>query len=507
MASPGKRPQPPPPLPPVRPGKPAKPGGPGGPDEPGGPGRCPAPSPAQSQLVSRISATRRARLRRTLLVVCGLLSSLVLLSAGAAWGLANYANDAVGRIFAGTAGGLDGPLNVLLAGVDLRSGLTRAQQLELHVGRDVSFNSDTLMLIHISADRSRVTVVSLPRDSWVNIPGHGMNKINAAFGLGGPQLTVATVAQATGLTINDFIEVNFLGFVKVIDALGGVNICLPQAVDDPYSGLHLSAGIHYVNGVTALKYARDRHSFATSDLARITNQQRLLSSLLKEAVSSGTLANPLRLSRFLSAALGAIKVDQNLNLTALADQLRGITPGEVHFLTVPLANTSYQTPTGELAVLWDTAKTGRLFAALQADQPVSGQRISGPGPATVARGQPSRLRPSEVSVDVYNGTLIGGLSASTGAALARLGFRVHSGLNWPAHDITHSLIQFPPGQRAGARLVRTALPGATLSQMKGLPRIRVVLGASGYSVAHLAAAPAAAARSRPAASAAGAGCR
>jgi LCP family protein required for cell wall assembly len=443
------------------------------------------------------------------LVACAVLSSLVLLSAGAAWGLANYANNAVGRIFAGTAGGLDGPLNILLAGVDLRSGLTRAQQLELHVGRVVSSNSDTLMLIHISADRSRVTVVSLPRDSWVNIPGHGMNKINAAFGLGGPQLTVATVEHVTGLTINDFIEVNFLGFVKVIDALGGVNICLPQPVRDPYSGLHLSAGIHHVNGVTALKYARDRHSFAASDLARITNQQRLLSSLLKEAISSGTLANPLRLSRFLAAALGAIKVDQNLNLTALADQLRGITPAEVHFLTVPLANTSYQTPAGELAVVWDTARSGRLFAALQADQPVSGQRISGPGPGGAPRARPPRLRPTQVAVDVYNGTLVSGLSASTGAALAKLGFRVHSGLNWPAHDVTHSLIEFPPGQRAGARLVRTALPGAALSQTKGLPRIRIVLGASGYTVARpaAAAATAASARSRAAARAAGATCR
>ena len=471
--SPGKRPQPP---------------------------QAPAP-PARGQPGGQISTARRARQRRVLLLACGLMSSLVLLLAAAAWGLASYANGAVGRIFAGTAGGLNGPLNVLVAGVDLRAGLTPAQQRVLHVGDVPSSNSDTLMLIHIADDRSSVTVVSLPRDSWVFIPGHGMNKINAAFGLGGPGLTVATVERATGLTINDFIEVNFLGFVKVIDALGGVNICLPQAVDDPYSGLHLSAGIHHVNGVTALKYARDRHSFATSDLARITNQQRLLSSLLKEAVSSGTLANPLRLSRFLSAALGAIKVDQNLNLPALADQLRGITPAEVHFLTVPLANTSYQTPAGELAVLWDTAKTGRLFVALQADQPI------GSRPPSMARASKPRLRPSQVAVDVYNGTLIAGLSATTGAALARLGFRVHSGLNWPAHDMTHSLIQFPPGQRAGARLVRTALPGAALSPTKGLPRIRVVLGASGYSVAQSAAAPAAPARSRPAASAAGAACR
>src|SRR5947207_3096952 len=338
----------------------------GGKDSPGEP---PQP-PAAAQPARQISVARRARQRRMLLLACGLMSSLVLLFSAAAWGLASYANGAVGRIFAGTAGGLNGPLNVLLAGVDLRAGLTPAQQRVLHVGDVPSSNSDTLMLIHISGDRSSVTVVSLPRDSWVSIPGHGMNKINAAFGLGGPRLTVATIERATGLTVNDFIEVNFLGFVKVIDALGGVNICLPQTVDDRDSGLHLSAGLHHVNGVTALKYARDRHSFAASDLARITDQQSLLASLLQEAISSGTLANPLRLSRFLAAVPSVIKVDQNLDLTALADQLRGVTPAEVRFLTVPLANTSYLAPNGESAVLWNAAAAAQQFAELRANQPV-----------------------------------------------------------------------------------------------------------------------------------------
>src|SRR5215813_11329312 len=450
---------------------PARSAHPGGPAPP----RTSLPR-ARGQPGRQISAARRARQRRVFLLACCLMSSLVLLFSAVAWSLASYANGAVGRIFAGTAGGLNGPLNILLAGVDLRSGLTPAQQRELHVGDVPSYNSDTLMLIHIADDRSSVTVVSLPRDSWVFIPGHGMNKINAAFGLGGPRLTVATVERATGLTVNDFIEVNFLGFVKVINSLGGVNICLPQAVDDPDSGLHLRAGLHHVNGVTALKYARDRHSFAASNLATITDQQSLLASLLQEAVSSGTLANPLRLSRFLAVVPGVIKVDQNLDLTGLADQLRGVTPAQVHFLTVPLANTNYLTPTGESAVLWNTAAAGRLFGALQADQPVGARP-----PSTGRAGKP-RLRPSQVTVDVYNGTLIGGLSASTGAALSALGFRVHSGLNWPAHDVTRSLIEFPPGQRARAHLLQTALPGAALSQRTGLPRIRVVLGAAGHTV-------------------------
>jgi len=242
-----------------------------------------------------------------------------------------------------------------------------------------------------------------------------------------------------------------------------------------------------VDGITALKYARDRHSFAASDLARITDQQSLLASLLQEAVSSGTLANPLRLSRFLAVVPSVIKVDQNLDLTALADQLRGITPAQVHFLTVPLANTNYLAPNGESAVLWNTAAAGQLFGALRADQPV------GSRPSSTAVARQTRLHRSQVAVDVYNGTLIGGLSASTGAALSALGFRVHSGLNWPAHDVTRSLIEFPPGQRAGARLLRTALPGAALSQMSGLHRIRIVLGATGHTVSGGGQAPAPAA--------------
>src|SRR5262245_22608715 len=397
-AAASEAPTPPAPASQAAPARSAHPGGPA-------PPRASLPQ-ARGQPGRQISAARRARQRRVFLLACCLMSSLVLLFSAVAWRLASYANGAVGRIFAGTARSLSGPLNILLAGLDLLTGLTPAQQRELHVGDVPSYNSDTLMLIHISGDRSGVTVVSLPRDSWVLIPGHGMNKINAAFGLGGPRLTVATVERATGLTVIDFIDVNFLGFVKVIDALGGVNICLPRAVDDPDSGLHLSAGVHHGDGVTALKYARERHSFGASDLARITDQQSLLASLLQEAVSSGTLANPLRLSRLLSVVPGVIRVDQNLDLAGLADQLRGITPGEVRLLTVPLASTSYLTPTGESAVLWNAAGARRLFGALQADQPI------GHRPAGTARASKPRLRPSQVAVDVYNGTLIGGLSAS-----------------------------------------------------------------------------------------------
>ena len=411
----------------------------------------------------------------------GVLSALVLLVAGSAWGLTSYINGHLGRVNAGISGTpSSGPLNIVVAGLDERAGLTQHQQALLHVGANQGeTDTDTLMLVHVPASHRYVQVVSLPRDSWVNIPGHGMNKINAALGLGGPELMVQTIEQATGLTVNDYIEVNFLGFVKVIDALGGVNICLPYAVDDPYSGLHMSAGPHHVDGITALEFARDRHSFPTSDLARIQDQQQLISTALSEGISSGMLANPLRLERFLSAASAAIRVDQGFNVVRLADEMRGLSPSDVTFTTVPLSNLNYTTPTGESAVLWNTSAAAALFNGLKTDQPPANQ-----APAARGRTKPAGhgLKPSQVSVDVYNGTLIGGLSAGTGTQLAALGFRVRSGLDWTSQNLTQTVIQYPAGQEADAKLVAKVLPGAGLQQVKGLQRVRILLGSSNHAV-------------------------
>ena len=382
-------------------------------------------SDAQARLAARIASSRGARRRRALLAVCGAMSALVLVVSGGAWALTGYINDHIKRVDAGTAdSGSTGPLNILVAGVDPRTGLTHHEKVVLHVGNDVSSNSDTLMLVHVSADRSRVTVVSIPRDSWVNIPGHGMSKINAAYGYGGARLIVQTVEQATGLTVNDYVEVDFLGFVKVIDALGGVNICLPQALNDAYSGLHLSAGVHHVNGITALAYARDRHSFATSDLARIQDQQRLVSSALTEAIHSGLLANPVRLSQFISASLSALTVNQGLNVSALADQIRGISARDVAFTTVPLATVDYQTPTGQVAVQWDAQAAGRLFQALADDQ-----SLVRPTPSQTARPPGGGSSPAPAG-----GAPPSGGSASSPAASAASGGPGGSGSHTAAQD-------------------------------------------------------------------------
>jgi LCP family protein required for cell wall assembly len=466
----------------------------------------PDPGRISERLAGQIEAGRPARRRRVRLLLVSVLSALTLLVSGSAWALTSYVSSSLGRVNAGTSGTpASGPVNIILAGVDTRGGLTRQQEIELHVGNSISENSDTLMLVHIPANHARVEVVSIPRDSWVDIPGRGMNKINAAVGFGGPPLMVRTVEKATGLTINDYVEVNFLGFVKVINALGGVNICLPYAVDDSYSGLHMSAGEHHVDGVTALEFARDRHSFALSDITRISDQQQLLSSLFTEMLQAGVLADPFRLQHVLSAVASSVTVDSGFNLTALADQLRGLRPSDVTFTTVPLASINYTTPSGASAVLWDKPAADALFARLRSDQGIPAHRSHSDHQRTASRSHAKHSLSSaaqvkaaraRVSIDVYNGTMITGLSARTGRELAKLGFHLHRAtLNWANHDVARTLIEYPTGDVAAAQLLRAVLPGAAIRASSGLKLVKIVLGGSGHAVAGTAPAGHAPARS------------
>jgi len=360
--------------------RPATPDGKRGPAAPGTPNYF----AAKRRFQQHITVNRIARRERLLLLALGAISVLTLLVSGSAWLVTGYVSSSLARLDAGTSGTPDsGPVNILVAGVDTRSGLTRQQQLRLHVGGVAGANTDTMMIVHIPGDRQSIQVVSLPRDSWVSIPGNGMNKINAAYGLGGPPLMVSTVEQATGLAINDYVEVNFAGFVRVINELGGVNVCLPFPVDDSDSGLHLTAGLHHVDGVTALKFVRDRHSFATSDLARIADQQQLLASLFAQATASGVLANPMRLQQVVSSVTASVTVDRGLNVTELASELRDIKPGSVSFTTVPIATPDFTTPAGESAVLWDQAAAAALFQRLESDAaPAAPHDARRPGPGS-----------------------------------------------------------------------------------------------------------------------------
>jgi len=257
--------------------------------------------------------------------------------------------------------------NWLIVGSDSRQGLTDQQIRSLHVGFDFgTANSDSLMLLHTGTGRP--VLISIPRDSYVPIPGFGDNKINAALGFGGPSLLVKTVENVTGLRIDHYMGIGFGGLVSVVNQAGGVTICLPTALHDTDSGVNLKAGCQTLDGAQALAFVRDRHSFADEDLQRMQDQRAFLKALLDKATSPSVYLDPFTALPFGSAAASAISVDQGTHLDnlitaalALRDPLTG---------TVPVADANYSTPNAGDAVLWNSSQALALFNALKNGQTV-----------------------------------------------------------------------------------------------------------------------------------------
>jgi LCP family protein required for cell wall assembly len=263
--------------------------------------------------------------------------------------------------------------NWLITGSDSRAGLSRAEIDALHVGFDEgTLNSDSIMLLHIGSGRP--VLVSIPRDSYVNIPGHGMNKINAALAYGGASLLIQTVENVTGLKIDHYMGIGFSGLVAVVNKIGGVPICLKTALDDSYSGVHLAAGCHTLNGVQALAFVRDRHSFATEDLQRIQDQRAFLSALLKKATSPGVYLNPFTALAFGSTAASSMSVDAGTSLLDLVHAASALRDPETG--TVPIADNNYYTNAGD-TVLWNNIQATELFKALKNDSPIPAGLLSG----------------------------------------------------------------------------------------------------------------------------------
>ena len=266
--------------------------------------------------------------------------------------------------------------NWLIAGSDQRTGISRTERAQLHLGADGADASDSLMLLHMGTGKP--VLISIPRDSYVPIPGHGSNKINAALAIGGPALLVQTVESVTGLKIDHYMGIGFGGLADVVSAVGGVQMCVKTAVpadptgDSGFAGL--AAGCHNLNGTQAIAFVRDRHSFATSDLQRIQDQRAFLSALLSKATSPAVYLNPFTALPFASTAASSIAVDKGTSLWDLiqvAQALRGPQTG-----TVPIANANYETSAGD-AVEWDQAQALQLFNALKAGKPVPAGLLSG----------------------------------------------------------------------------------------------------------------------------------
>lgn len=257
----------------------------------------------------------------------------------------------------------------LLVGSDGREGLTPEQQADLTTGGDLGASrTDTILLVHLPGlgSNTRATMVSIPRDSYVPIPDYGSDKINAAFSLGGPQLLAQTIEEATGLRLDHYAEVGFGGFAGLVDAVGGVELCPSEPIDDPLAGINMPAGCQHVDGRSALGYVRSRAT-PRADLDRMAHQRQFMSTLVDRVSSPAVLLNPLRWYPMARAASDTVTVNDGDHIWDLA-RLGWALRGEVTTITVPIGEFT-DNGSGSI-VVWDAEAAERLFAALASDSPV-----------------------------------------------------------------------------------------------------------------------------------------
>ncbi|MER7545731.1 LCP family protein [Actinomadura sp.] len=486
-----------------------------GPRGPRRPGRQLSPRAAMS-----------ARRQKRFLTLTGTMSAFVLLTSGGAWAFQNYVTGMIDKVSVdGLGKGRDAPkgaMTILVAGVDRREGLTKAQQKAAKLGHEPGERSDTMLLVHVSRDHDSVSVVSLPRDSYVTIPAHRSNgsegakgtrvparpgKLTWAYQFGGPDLTVSTVKQATGVSIDHYVEVNFYGFVHMVDALGGVDVCVEQPVNDAKSGLRLPAGTSHVDGLKALAFARARYALTGgSDLGRIDRQQQFIAAMMKQALSTKTLGDPVKSTKFLNAALKSLRVDEKLadNLPKLADQMKNLSTDDLTFAKVPLADPDYNAvlwnaPTPQSTVQWDHGKARDLFTRIRRDEPLARHTAKPSATPTQKPEDELTVPPDDISVRVLNAIGTPGLATKAGGQLRGLGFKVTVAPGVARRGLRTTQIQYGPDRADSARTLAAAIPGAKLKKVPSLgSRLQVMVGADWDGVKKVKVAPSPSPSSSPA---------
>jgi LCP family protein required for cell wall assembly len=343
--------------------------------------------------------------------------------------------------------------NILVYGDDSRKGLDAHQQYILHTGNLSSNNTDTIMLIHLSPGRHQVTAMSIPRDTMVpqyqcdSSPGYPGQQadpasyvmINSLLAAGGPVCLWKTVEQQTGIFIDHFIGIGMLGFVKVVNDLGGVNVCVPFNVNDPVSGLDLPAGMDHINGIQALAFWRTREDLGTgSDLQRIQRDQFMSAQVVKGVLSSGLLSDPFRLLSVVTDAAASMTTDSGMTVSDLmniANSLRHLTSKNVQFITAP----NQQWPPNPARVQFAQPQAGEVFSAIAHDKTVP--KVSRPSGSS-GGAQLLTTSPSKVKVQVLNGSGVHGIASRAAAGLTSRGFVVTGTGNAASFAYTKSVIEY-----------------------------------------------------------------
>ncbi|MFI8168231.1 LCP family protein [Streptomyces sp. NPDC085931] len=270
--------------------------------------------------------------------------------------------------------------NYLIVGSDSRAGMSAEEKKKLHTGSAEGKRTDSMMILHTGSNGP--TLISLPRDSNVTIPSYKgsesgklypasgrQTKLNAAYAEDGPELLVRTVEANTGLHIDHYVEIGFGGFANIVDAVGGVEIDIPQDIKDTKSGADLKKGKQTLNGEQALAFVRTRYALKGSDLDRTKNQQKFLSALANQVATPGTILNPFKLYPTMGAGLDSLVVDKDMGLFDLASMfwaMKGVSGGEGKSMNMPIAGNA---PNGNLQ--WDTAKVKTLVSQLKNDETVT----------------------------------------------------------------------------------------------------------------------------------------
>ncbi|WP_457785863.1 LCP family protein [[Kitasatospora] papulosa] len=367
-------------------------------------------------------------------------------------------------------------MNFLLVGTDGRDKISPADRKKYRLGGAPCHCTDTLMLVHVSADKQRASVVSLPRDSYAELPEHTDGttgkkhsahpvKLNAAYAEGGPHLTVRTVEQMTGVKIDHYLEVDFTSFMKTVDTLGGVEICTAKPLKDAYTGLDLTAGTHKLDGGQALQYVRSRHLDGAADLGRMQRQQRFMAALIKQTTSSGVLMNPVKFQDVASSMLESVRADKGFGteqMLELGKAMRGFTPSSSEFASVPLEEEGFQVKGIGSTVKWDAEKSKRMFRALREDRPLAPHVPKQPRATLVD------VAPEQIRVQVYNGTSKDGLGQDVDEGLRSTGFRTtRAPLGGGTGELERTLVSYDPRWDRSAKSLAAALPGCELRAVKG----------------------------------------
>ncbi|ANE03394.1 cell wall biosynthesis protein LcpA [Corynebacterium crudilactis] len=399
----------------------------------------------------------------------------------------------------------DGATDILLVGSDSRSdaqgnSLTEEELALLRAGDEENDNTDTIMVIRIPNDGSSATAVSIPRDTYVHDSDYGNMKINGVYGAhkdarrgelmnqgftneselekrakeSGREGLIGAVSDLTGVTVDHYAEIGLLGFVLLTDAVGGVEVCLNNAVDEPLSGANFPAGRQFLGGPDALSYVRQRHDLPRGDLDRIVRQQSFMASLVNQVLSSGTLTNPSKLSALADAVTRSVIIDEGWDVMGFATQLQNLAGGNVTFGTIPVTSIDGTGDYGESVVTVDVNQVHTFFNdALGGSEPA----VEAGSDEQPAEDQGPDL--SEVEVHVLNASYTEGLANGIAAHLQEMGYTIAETGNAAEGLYYESQVLAGDANSKQAEAISEALGGLPIMVNSSLDANTVIVVSSG----------------------------